>query len=171
MTALAGHKLSWKHRAELLGQLSSVMKFMWLSLCLQAVCYGHPADSSMCSGKAHQPRCAAHEVCARWLEWSLLLPTFLPHVSFKELSPVQSGFSGSSLPSWHMMVSTQQRLKCGWRIHQCPRGMEGLSGNTRQRNPDCYTWSIGTGAYLSDDNWNKAHKENQFASEYTSVLF
>lgn len=108
MTALAGHKLPWKQRAGLLGQLSSVMKSVWLSPCLQAVCSGHPADSSIRSGKAHQPCCASQELCARWFEWSLLLPTFLPHVSPKQLSPVGAGFPGSSLPSWQVMVCTQQ---------------------------------------------------------------
>lgn len=58
MNALVGHKLPWKHRAGLLGQLSSVMKFVWLLLCFQAVCSGHPADSSICIGKAHHACCA-----------------------------------------------------------------------------------------------------------------
>lgn len=34
------HKLPWKYREGLLGQLSSVMKFVWLLLCFQAVSSG-----------------------------------------------------------------------------------------------------------------------------------
>lgn len=67
-------KLPCKHRTELRGQLSSAMKCMWLLLCLQAACSGHPTDSSICAGKTHQPGCAyepAHpissqQVRARW---------------------------------------------------------------------------------------------------------
>lgn len=52
------HKLPCKHRTGLLGQPSSVMKFMGLLLCLKSVCSGHPTDGSICTGKPPKPGCA-----------------------------------------------------------------------------------------------------------------
>lgn len=117
---------------------------VWLSLCLQAVCSGHPADSSICTGKAHSLAVLTNwhilflhgRVVPGSLSGACSFQPFCP-VSSKEPSSAQSAVPGSSLPSWQVMVSTQQWLKCTWRIHQCEKSMEGLSGKTGQCKKDC----------------------------------
>lgn len=83
-----GHKLPWKYRAGLLGQLSSVMKFAWLSLCLQAVSSGTLQTAAYALTKSTSPAALTfwhvlflHTLCqAVWVEpapSNLFSPCFL----------------------------------------------------------------------------------------------
>lgn len=45
------HRLYCKHRTSLLGQISSVMKFVWLLLVYKLHVLRHPTDRSICAGK------------------------------------------------------------------------------------------------------------------------